>query len=254
MTKHASTLLVFLKCNEETTNPEPVFGDGKILWSGKGGFEWIGKGEGEWDSVYLIRYRDYNEYLEAVERFKACEFNHIYLLAVKPASRIKLRSVRFLMKRIFSRLSIILSEAEFNVDNIPQSNILPTKEQHTRVAREYKEQPIVMVNLMDYHDQPIYPADYNGKRSSNGADAYNRYGKHAMRAVASFGGVLEYMGEVQEILIGEHDEKWEEFAFMRYHSLQALQSMFRVKEVPDAAIQRDAGLKATRVFAFTPTK
>jgi len=111
-----------------------------------------------------------------------------------------------------------------------------------------------MVNLLEYHDQPTYPVDYKEKRSNNGEDAYNRYGNYAMRVVARLGGVLENIGEIQETLIGNRNEKWNQFAFMMYPSPQAMQSMFRVKESPDAGIQRDAGLKTTRVYAFTPTK
>ncbi len=39
---------------------------------------------------------------------------------------------------------------------------------------------------------------------------------------------------------------------MRYHTLEALHGMFRVKENIEAGIHRDAGLKKTRVYAFTP--
>ena len=109
-----------------------------------------------------------------------------------------------------------------------------------------------MLNLLKYHDQPLYPLEFEGKRSKDGEDAYNRYGRHVMRAVAKLGGVLEHIGEINALLIGNPDEKWDQFAFMRYPSRGALQTMFRMKQAPDAGIQRDAGLKATKTYAFTP--
>ncbi|MHA1479946.1 MAG: hypothetical protein ACTSQZ_00780 [Candidatus Thorarchaeota archaeon] len=252
MRKQASSILVLLRYGEEDTDVKPVIGDGMILWSGQNGFEWIGKMDEDWDSVFLIKYNDILEYQRAIERFRDKDFKQIRLFAVRPMSIIKLRFIRFLMKYIFSRFSVDLSQKDFNLDDVPQSDILPTREQHTRLASEDKGQPVFMLNLLKYHDQPLYPLEYEGKRSKNGEDAYNRYGQHAMRAVAKLGGVLENLGEINALLIGDPDEKWAQFAFMRYPSRSSLQSMFRMKQTPDAAIQRDAGLKATKTYAFTP--
>ena len=231
---------------------KPVIGDGKVLWSGQNGFEWIGKMDEDWDSALLIKYKDKLEHQRAIDRFRDKDLKKIRLFTVSPMSSIKLRFIRFLMKYIFSRYYVELSEKDFNLDDVPQSDILPTKEQLTRLASEDKGQPVVMFNLMKYHDQPLYPLKYEGKRSKNGEDAYNRYGGHAMRAVAKLGGVIEHVGEINELLIGTPEEKWDQFAFMRYPSRGSLQSMFRMKQALEAGIQRDAGLKATKTYAFTP--
>ena len=252
MSKQSTSLLVLLKHRGQDSDIESVIGDGNVLWSGQKGFEWIGKGNEEWDSVFLIRYDDISEYQQAIERFRVKEFEQIRLVAVTPSSSIRRRIMRFLMRKIFSRGSLDLSDTEFNWKDVPKSKILPTKDQHSRIAIEHKGRPIVMVNFIKYYEQPMYSPEYEGKRSRTGEEAYNRYGNYVMRAVARLGGVIEYMGNVEAILIGDQDENWDQFAFMRYPSPDALQSMFRIRGSPDAGIQRDAGLQTTRVFGFTP--
>ena len=252
MSIQSTSILVLLKHRGQETDIEPVIGDGKVLWSGQKGVEWIGKGNEEWDSALLIKYDDTSEYQQAIERFRVKDFEQIRLFAVTPVSSSRRQILRFLMRNKFSRGSLDLSNAEFNWDNVPQREILPTKEQHARLAKEHKGRPIVMVNFIKYYDQPMYSPEYEGNRSRTGEEAYNRYGNYAMRTVARLGGVIEYMGKVEAILIGGQDEKWDQFAFMRYPSPDALQSMFRVREKPDAGVQRDAGLQTTRVFGFTP--
>lgn len=250
MTTSVSSILVLIKFSGEDTDLNTVIGDAKILWSGERGFEWIGKGGEDWDSVHLLGYKNRSECLRAVERFREEDFARIKLLLVDPLSSFKIRVVRFLMKYVYSRTKVTL--VDIDMDSLPQSDVLPTMEQHQRLAREDKGQPVVMVNLMSYNDQPLYPESYEGKRSKTGEDAYNQYYNHAVRAVASLGGALQWAGRVEEVLIGDQDEEWHQFGLMGYPSRSSLQSMFRIRENPEAGIQRDAGLKATRVYAFTP--
>jgi len=252
MSKQSSSILVFLKQGDTEIDASIAIGEGKILWSGQNGLEWIGKDEEQWDSVYLIKYGDIHKLQQATKRFREKNFEQIKLLAVKPTSKNQLRFIRFLMKYVFSRFSIEIAEREIDSDRIPKSDILPTMEQHTQVAEKHKDHPIVMVNLLDYYDEPLYPKEYDGKKGKDGLDAYNLYGKRVMKTVAKLGGIIEYMGKVESVLIGNKEEKWHEFAFMRYHTLDALESMFKVKENVDVAIHRDAGLKSTKVLAFTP--
>lgn len=250
----AASILVFLRYIEQESDIESIIGDCQVLWSGRIGFEWIGDGDKEWDSVFLLKYRNFSEYQRAIDRFRMENFKQIKLFAVKPRSSSKIRFYRFLMKFIFSRSTVDFSDVDVNLDDFPQSKILPTKEQHIRLANEDKGKPVVMLNLLTYFEQPSYPPDYEGKRCRNGEDAYNQYGKHAMRAVAKLGGFIEAMGDVESILIGEDNEKWDQFALMRYPSHDAVQSMFKLRGPPEAAIHRDAGLEATKVYALTPVK
>jgi len=99
----------------------------------------------------------------------------------------------------------------------------------------------------------VYPEGFKGRRGIDGESAYGIYGGRAMRAVAKLGGIFENAGEIESLLIGETNVKWDQFAIMKYHSLDALQGMFRLKENTEAGIHRDAGLKVTKVLAFSPT-
>jgi hypothetical protein len=252
MGKSASSILVLLKHGDQETSIDSAIGDGRVLWSGRDGIEWIGKEEEEWDSVYLIKYSSTTEMQQSVKRFRVKYFEKIRLYSVSPQSRLKAGIIRFLMKNIFSRSSVELLGDAPDWDLLPISDVLPTKEQQLRLAREKQDSPIVMVNFLSYHDEPKYPSGYEGMRSKDGESAYGKYSSHAMRAVAKLGGVLECGGEIESLLVGESELKWKQFGIMRYHTLEALHGMFRMKENIEAGIHRDAGLKSTRVYAFTP--
>lgn len=252
MVQSASSILVLLKYGGQEESIKNAIGDGKILWSGHSGFEWIGKEDEEWDSIFLVKYQSHSQLQQSAERFREKNFEKIRLFAVKPVSKMRIRLIRFLMKHIFSRSSVELFGDAPNWDIIPQSDILPTKGQHIRVAREKKDTPIVMINFLSFYDEPIYPSGFKGKRGKDGELAYDQYGRHAIRFVAKLGGVIENAGEIESLLIGESSVQWDQFAFMRYHTLDALEGMFRLKENVGAGIHRDAGLKTTRVYAFTP--
>jgi len=252
MVNTASSILVLLKHGDQEASVLSAIGDGKVLWSGADGLDWIGKEDEKWDSVFLIEYQSFIEVEESAERFREKNFENIRLFSVRPISKMRIRMFRFLMKYIFSRSSVELIGDTLNWDMIPQSDILPTKDQHLRVAKEKKDGPIVMVNFLSFYDAPKYPSGFTGKRAKSGELAYGQYGRHVMRTVAKLGGIIEYAGEVESLLIGESDVKWNQFGFMRYHTLDALQGMFRAKENIGAGIHRDAGLKVTEVMAFSP--
>jgi len=248
----ATSILVLLKHDRQVDAIQSAIGDGKVLWSGHDGLEWIGKRNEEWDSVFLVNYNSTPTFHQAVERFRAKDFEKIRLFSVRPVSKMRIRLIRFLMKYIFSRSSVELLDDAPTWDSRPQSDILPTRDQHLRVAKEKKDTPIVMVNFLSFYDEPRYPSEFKGKRGKDGELAYGQYGRHAMRSVAKLGGIFENAGKIESVLIGESNMKWDQFAFMRYHTLDALEGMFRIKENVGAGIHRDAGLKTTRVYAFTP--
>jgi hypothetical protein len=252
MGKSASSILVLLKHGGQEPSVKSAIGDGLVLWCGQKGIEWIGKEDEDWDSVYLIKYSSTSEMHQSAKRFREKDFEKIRLYSVKPQSRLKIGLVRFLMKYIFSRSSVKLLDDAPDWNLLPIADILPTKEQQLRLAREKQDSPIVMVNFLSYHDTPNYPSGFGGKRAKDGESAYGKYSSHAMRAVAKLGGVLECGGEIESLLVGESELKWKQFGIMRYHTLEALHGMFRMKENIEAGIHRDAGLKSTRVYAFTP--
>jgi len=247
----ATSIVVLLKYDNQESVTSAI-GNGNILWSGHGGFAWIGEEAEEWDSVLLVQYSSPSILQESIERFREKNFELIRIYSVHLLSKMRIRLLRFMMKHIFSRLSVEFHDKIGTWDDIPKSNILPTKEQMLRISHEKKDGPITMVNFLNFFDNPKYPSGFEGKRGSTGEQAYNEYGRHAMRAVAKLGGIFEYAGVVESLLLGESNIEWNQLAIMRYHTLDALQGMFKLKENVRAGTHRDAGLKSTRVYAFTP--
>ena len=247
----ATSIVVLLKHDNQESVTSAI-GNGKILWSGHRGFDWIGEEAEEWDSVLLVQYSSPSILQEAIERFREKNFELIRIYSVHLLSKMRIRLVRFLMKYIFSRSTVEFHDEPSTLDDMPKSNILPTKEQMLRLAREKKDGPIVMFNFLSFFDEPKYPSGFEGKKGVTGEQAYDKYGRHAMRAVAKLGGIFEHAGVVESLLLGEFNIEWNQFAIMRYHTLEALHGMFKLKENVRAGAHRDAGLKSTRVYAFTP--
>ncbi|MHA1907164.1 MAG: hypothetical protein ACW98Y_07705 [Candidatus Thorarchaeota archaeon] len=251
MTNTASSLLVLLKHDDQESVISAI-GNGNILWSGHRGFDWIGEEAEEWDSVLLVQYSSPSIMQESVERFREKNFERIRIYSVHLQSKMRIRVVRFMMKYIFSRSSVEFHDEIRTLEDIPKSEILPTKEQMLRLMHEKKDGPIVMVNFLSFFDKARYLSGFKGERGVTGEQAYDKYGQHAMRAVAKLGGVLEHGGAVESLLLGDSNIEWNQFGLMRYHTLEALQGMFKLKENVRAGTHRDAGLKSTRVYAFTP--
>ncbi len=251
MSNTATSLLILLKHDGQESVISAI-GSGNILWSGHRGFEWIGEEAEEWDSVLLVQYSSPSTLQEAVERFREKNLVKIRIYSVHLLSKMRVRIIRFLMRYIYSRSSVEFHDESRTLDDLPRSKILPTKDQMLRLFHEKKNGPIVMVNFLNYYDEPKYPSGFDGKRAVTGEQAYDKYSRHAMRAVAKLGGVLEHGGVVESLLLGESNIEWNQFGLMRYHTLDALQGMFKLKENVKAGIHRDAGLKSTRVYAFTP--
>ena len=247
----ATSIVVLLKHDDQESVTSAI-GNGNILWSGHRGFDWIGEEAEEWDSVLVVQYPSPTKLKESIERFREKNFERFRIYSVHLKSIMRIRLISFMMKYIFSRSSVEFHEESRTWDDLPKSKILPTKEQMLRLMHEKKDGPIVMVNFLSFFDEAKYPSGFEGKRGVTGEQAYDKYSQHAMRAVAKLGGVLEHGGAVESLLLGDSDIEWNRFGLMRYHTLEALQGMFKLKENVKAGIHRDAGLKSTRVYALTP--
>ena len=252
----SKSLLVFLKYKDEKPVLKSILGEGEILWSGKNGFEIIGDGKEEWEQVFLIKYPSAISFQNAVEKYNEIDLSNIKIISIKLFSSVKAKLMKFLMKRIFSKMPAKFYQVDkIDYDQL-NSPILPTKEQLTRLLSKDIDQPVMMLNLMKYFESAKYPEDYSGKPNSNvsGKKAYNRYGKGVMRVLAKLGGTMEHLGEVKASIIGDIDKEWDAFGLVRYPSRKSFQKMFtlRSKTEENEAIHRDAGLEKTRVIALYP--
>jgi len=100
-----------------------------------------------------------------------------------------------------------------------------------------------MVNFLQY-------------KGADGARAYMRYGRVAMRTVYRTGGCLLFYGRIAEIVrpaqAGPSVGNWDDIAAMRYDRPEGILSMEHAPDYRAALHDRDAGLQRTIVIASTP--
>jgi uncharacterized protein (DUF1330 family) len=93
-------------------------------------------------------------------------------------------------------------------------------------------------------------------KGADGARAYARYGRVALRTVYRTGGRLLFYGRIAEIVreaqAGPCAGPWDDVAAMRYNRPEAILSMEHAPDYRAALHHRDAGLARTVVIASTP--
>ena len=102
------------------------------------------------------------------------------------------------------------------------------------------EGPIVMVNLLKFHEKAQYEDGRDPDLS--GREAYQRYGVEVAKLVTALGGKMIYGGAVTMTLIGEVAEDWDMIACVEYPSRKAMMEMTMSPGYAEIAVHRDAGL------------
>lgn len=102
------------------------------------------------------------------------------------------------------------------------------------------EGPVVMVNLLKFHDKAQY-ADGRDPEIS-GAEAYGRYGAEVSKIVKGLGGKMIYGGAVTMTLIGDVGDDWDMIACVQYPSRKAMLEMTMSDAYKAIEVHRDAGL------------
>lgn len=111
--------------------------------------------------------------------------------------------------------------------------------------------PVVMVNLLRYHEQALYPEGFAAEPCS-GREAYGRYGVVAVRRIASVGGRLIWLGSAQATVIGPDAERWDDVVLVEYPSRQKFIEMVSQPEYLAVAPHRTAALEDSRLIATSP--
>jgi len=105
----------------------------------------------------------------------------------------------------------------------------------------------------DYAPAMVNFLRYKGR---DGARAYARYGRVALRTVYRTGGKLLFYGRIAEIVraasAGPCMDAWDDVAAMRYNRPEGILSMEHAPDYRAALHHRDAGLQRTIVIASTP--
>ena len=134
-----------------------------------------------------------------------------------------------------------------------QSYIDPSKTNFEAFKDLPRDQPIHMLNLLQYRDQAEYPEghDYAGKDWS-GRRAYKEYGKTSGPIFRRVGGEIVWRGAFQTVVTGPDDMRWHDGFVAQYPNAGAFFEMIKDADYQQAVVNRTAALVDSRLVRFEP--
>lgn len=118
-------------------------------------------------------------------------------------------------------------------------------------TRMPSDTPILMLNLLRFHEQALYPAQA-GHAPCSGRQAYARYSRTALAKVREVGGEVQLMAEAHMALIAPPGEHWDQLLLVRYPSAAAFLAMLADPDYQAATEHRSAALADSRLVGTTP--
>ncbi len=128
------------------------------------------------------------------------------------------------------------------------ASIDPTRDQVRTLRDHGRDAPVVMINLLKFHDGAQYPTD-SGEAECSGVEAYSRY-QHAFTVVVGETSQAEvlYDGPCEQVFIGmagTPEADWDKVLMVRYPTRHHFLAMMADGAYKDALVHRYAGLART---------
>ncbi|MDN3645255.1 DUF1330 domain-containing protein [Pontixanthobacter aestiaquae] len=116
-----------------------------------------------------------------------------------------------------------------------------------------RDQPIHMLNLLQFRDQAEYPArhEHAGKGWS-GKRAYQEYGATSGPIFERVGGEIVWRGTFQTMVTGPDAKQWHDGFVAQYPNSGAFFEMIKDPEYQLAVVNRTAALIDSRLMRFEP--
>ncbi|MFT6473918.1 DUF1330 domain-containing protein [Qipengyuania profunda] len=116
-----------------------------------------------------------------------------------------------------------------------------------------RDEPIHMLNLLEYREQAEYPEgnEHAGKGWS-GRRAYEEYGKTSGPIFRRVGGTMVWRGAFQTMVTGPEAKRWHDGFIAQYPNSGAFFEMIKDPEYQQAVVNRTAALVDSRLMRFTP--
>ena len=116
-----------------------------------------------------------------------------------------------------------------------------------------RDEPIHMLNLLEYREQAEYPEGHEhvGKGWS-GRRAYEEYGKTSGPIFRRVGGTIVWRGAFQTMVTGPDAKRWHDGFIAHYPNAGAFFEMIKDPEYQQAVVNRTAALVDSRLMRFTP--
>ncbi|MFO7559943.1 MAG: DUF1330 domain-containing protein [Desulfobacterales bacterium] len=122
------------------------------------------------------------------------------------------------------------------------TNINPTEEQLKAFSLQKDEGPFVMINLLKFKKK-------GDENSEPGVNAYNRYMENVAPLLDEAGGRLLWLGDVDDLFIGDSRDQWDRVMLVEYPSRKAFLDMISTPEYLKVHEDREAGLETSALLA-----
>lgn len=123
-----------------------------------------------------------------------------------------------------------------------------TQEAGARYFSQPLEGPIVMLNMLRFREQAVFPPDKDPGQPMTGEQAYKLYMKHTAPLIKKSGGEVLFYGKGAHFLIGPETESWDMVLLVRHHSKERFLAFAQDKEYLKTLYYRNAGLEDSRLL------
>ena len=118
-----------------------------------------------------------------------------------------------------------------------------------------RDEPIHMLNLLQYRDQADYPAGHvHAGKGWTGRRAYEEYGKTSGPIFRRVGGTIVWRGTYQTVVTGPDAMQWHDGFIATYPSAAAFFEMIKDTDYQAAVVNRTAALSDSRLIRFSPSE
>lgn len=116
-----------------------------------------------------------------------------------------------------------------------------------------RDEPIHMLNLLEYREQAEYPQGHeHAGKGWSGRRAYEEYGKTSGPIFRRVGGTIVWRGSFQTIVTGPDAKRWHDGFVAQYPNAGAFFEMIKDPEYQQAVVNRTAALVDSRLMRFEP--
>lgn len=118
-----------------------------------------------------------------------------------------------------------------------------------------RDEPIHMLNLLEYREQAEYPEGHeHAGKGWSGRRAYEEYGKTSGPIFRRVGGTIVWRGSFQTMVTGPDAKRWHDGFIAHYPNAGAFFEMIKDPEYQQAVANRTAALVDSRLMRFAPSE
>jgi hypothetical protein len=246
-------IIVYLKYKgTDFFGRKELFQGGTIVWASHTVLFLIGENDPKWDEIIVVSFTEENSYSNALDQLaKEQRLKNYKILLV---SRYPQAAIDRVNKMSYKESSVDITKGDNIEVNEEPGGIGLNRMQYELLLQRDKNTPIVLLNIVKYHDIAKYPESYDGKKNITGKEAYKLYGLNSakIQGMPMVNVTMDLAGENLATIVGNNEPDWEHYFFARYPSLEHLLNMWTSKVYQQGVIHRTAALEKSYVWAITP--